>query len=70
MYATGIAIPRFCLLSHLGNFNKSNEKCGGVEGDYDETEANIIIKYQFLCLLEILLGFMTGILVDHYFLHL
>jgi len=53
----------------LGQFRQKQKEVWRLRAGYDETEANIIIKYQFLCLLEIFLGFITGILVGHYFLH-
>ena len=59
----------FLFVISLGQFRQKQREVWRCRGDYDETEANIIIKYQFLCLLEILLGFITGILVGHYFLH-
>jgi hypothetical protein len=59
----------FLFVISLGQFRQKQRELWRCRGDYDETEANIIIKYQFLCLLEILLGFIAGILVDHYFLH-
>ena len=59
----------FLFVISLGQFRQKQREVWRRRGDYDETEANIIIKYQFLCLLEIFLGFITGILVGHYFLH-
>jgi len=59
----------FLFVISLGQFRQKQREVWMCRGDYDETEANIIIKYRFLCFLEILLGFITGILVDHYFLH-
>ncbi len=59
----------FLFVISLGQFRQKQREVWRCRGDYDETEANIIIKYQFLCLLEIFLGFITGILVGHYFLH-
>ena len=53
----------------LGQFRQKQKEVWRLRAGYDETEANIIIKYQMLCLLEISLGFIISILARHHFLH-
>jgi DMSO reductase anchor subunit len=53
----------------LGQFRQKQKEVWRLRAGYDETEANIIIKYQILCLLEISLGFIISILARHHFLH-
>jgi hypothetical protein len=53
----------------LGQFRQKQKEVWRLRAGYDETEANIIIKYQMLCLLEISLGFFISILARHHFLH-
>ncbi len=53
----------------LGQFRQKQKEVWRSRAGYDEIEANIIIKYQILCLLEILLGFILSILARHHFLH-
>ena len=52
----------------LGQFRQKQKEVWRLRAGYDETEANIIIKYQILCLLEISLGFIISILARHHFL--
>ena len=59
----------FLFVISLGQFRQKQKEVWRLRAGYDETEANIIIKYQILCLLEILLGFILSILARHHFLH-